>query len=534
MKRSARHAGDTGDSGRVARRVLESRDFAASATDEALEAVEGLCASARSHGADLSTLSEVAHRTAASEAEGVARAVSGLVGSTRDLVAKALAQGAAQHEAATRGVRAAEIIAGLASEVRAITADARLLAINANIASTRLGHSGMAAAVIATRVQGLAAEIAGEARDLADLSRELSEILPSIATRSGALREECSTFSDRASGLLAQIERSHASAGDQIAAEVVAGERRVTAVIAHATAIDRRLREHRPVEALLERASRSAASGETDAAHASLDRAVELSLASISPASEELLSLNAVSIEQSDALARLAEVFAVDPGMGGLGGASQPLRAAVDDFVGAARQLIEEQRRAVDLAVESAARRQGIGESSRRLVLEARMLTLAIRVEAGHIGATGAELVQIAAQLDTFTRRLDGSVGGADTSIRGLRALFTELLSCSRAISVLIESFARGAPHLGSELDHALERAAGDAGRALEASRERARALLAASHELIPHLQFQDRLTQEIRLLQGSLSGSSEAAPEKSFLETSDAGGMAAGDLVLF
>lgn len=525
MKPGARQAGDAS----LARRALESRDFAASATDAALDAVEGLCASARSHGADLSALSEVAHRAAASEAEGVAQAVRGLVGSTRDLVAKALAQGAAQHEAATRGVRAAEIIAGLASEVRAITADARLLAINANIASTRLGHTGMAAAVIATRVQGLAAEIAGEARDLADLSRELSEILPPIATRSGALRDESSTFSDRASELLAQIERSHASAGEQITAEVVAGERRVAAVIAHATAIDRRLREHRPVEGLLERASRSAATGDTDAAHASLDRAAELSLASIAPASEELLSLNGVSIEQSDALARLADVFAVD-----LGGASQPLRAALDDFVVAARQIIEDQRRAVDLAVESASRRQGIGESSRRLVLEARMLTLAIRVEAGRIGPAGAELVQIAAQLDTFTRRLDGSVGGADTSIRSLRALFAELLACSRAISVLIESFARGAPHLGAELEHALVRAAGDAGRAVEASQERARALLAASHELIPHLQFQDRLTQEIRLLQGALTGSSETAPEKSFLETADAGGMAAGEMVLF
>lgn len=115
MKRSARQAGD---SGRVARRVLESRDFAASATDAALDAVEGRAPRAVPTARISSALSEVAHRAAASEAEGVAQAVRDLVAPLADPAAKALAQGAAQHEAATRGVRAAEIIAGFASEVR--------------------------------------------------------------------------------------------------------------------------------------------------------------------------------------------------------------------------------------------------------------------------------------------------------------------------------------------------------------------------------------------------------------------------------
>lgn len=529
MSRSLR-----GDAPSVARRTLESRDFAASATDAALDAVGALCAAARSHGADLSALSAVARSAGGGGAEGVARAVGDLVGSTRTLLSRALDQGSAQHDVATRGVGVAALIAGLAREVTGIMAEARLLAINANIASTRLGHTGMASAVIATRVQGLAAELAGEARSLADLSSALSEALPRIADRSGALRTSSSGLSDRSSELLAEIEASRASMGEQIAAEVVASERRVAQVIEHAQRIDAQLREHRGVEALLDHAGSSAASGDTRATFASLDRAAERSLSSIAPASEHLLALNGVAAEQTEALARLADALAQDGGSDSIGEASQALRGAVAGFVESSRRTIEEQRGAIDAAAQHAARGRGITEGCRRLVLEARMLTLAIRVEAGRIGGSGAELLQIAAQLDTFTRRLDDIMSGADTNTRELRALLAQLEAGSRSVADSIGSFARTAPQLGAALDLTLERAANDAREALSASRERADAVLAASHELVTCLQFQDRLTQELRLLQSALTGEAPA-PEKSFLQTSHKdGSLASGELVLF
>lgn len=171
------------------------------------------------------------------------------------------------------------------------------------------------------------------------------------------------------------------------------------------------------------------ASGDTDAAHASLDCAEpELSLASIAPASEELLSSTACP--------------------------SSSVRRA-----GAARRRVRGRpRRRLAAAARRPRRLRGRGAADHRRPAPGGRFRGRVRVPSpGHRreqptpGAGGADA-------DARHPRRGGSasarparsscrsppsststcsvrVGGADTSIRGLRALFAELLSCSRAIS---------------------------------------------------------------------------------------------------
>jgi ABC-type transporter Mla subunit MlaD len=520
----------------LARRIDASRVFVTDATLGALTAVRGLSASARAHEKDLSSLAAVA-RSAASRAEndgGVAGAVRDLVGATRTLVAVVRDKGRAQHDAATRAARSAEAIAALARDVGAVTTNARLLAINANVAATKLGHVGRAASVISTRVHALSCEMAAEAENLGELSHELTALLPAIAERTAALVEAGEAFSGRASTMLARVEELHASLGGHVAGEIRECEQRVHEVAAHASAIDAGLRAHREAESLLQAARQQAAAGDGAGTVQTLERTIQASIACVTPANDRLMALNDLARRQGAALTGLSARFGGDGTEADLTGLSRSLASLVEAFVREARGHIEEQLRGVELAVQSEGRRYGAAEACRRLVMESRMLTLAVRVEAARIGAHGAGILPIADQLGGFTDQLDGAVAGAATTTEALRTLLTRLRAHSQTITDATESFAAAAERAQHDLEEALRHAGGGVEAALGRSRERAQSLLDASHALITQLQFQDRLTQELRSIQTAVASPESTAPAKSFLDTKNDDGLSAGELMLF
>jgi hypothetical protein len=519
--------------GELVERIEQSRAFTADATRSALAAVGALGASIRTHAEDLSVLAALARGAGRHEAgAGVTSAVEGMVQCTRVLSGRVHSMATEQHQAAARGAQALESIAALAREVDVVTADARLLGVNANIAATRLGHLGTAAAVIATRVQGFAAEMATEGRELTQLTREIVAVLPAITARSAGLLEESQALSQQTSERLAEIEGAHGAVGSELSSGVSDCERNAAAALSRVHSVETALRAHLSVEELLGDAADAAAAGdEADAARA-LERASRSSLAAVVPISDHLAALNDTAEAQRGALAHLAAGFR---GSGSLGSASRALTQAIDGFVRTARATLAEQLTAAGAAVASEQRWRGTVDACRSLVMEARMLSLAVRVEAGRIGERGAEMVQIADQLAGFTARLDRVIAEIGVAMRTLRTQLEQLVPQSRSLSESVEAFAASAPRLGAALEAALSQATSEVERAVAASEERARALLGASHDLVGCLQFQDRLTQELRAIEDTLRAPSRAVPTKTFLETKrEEGGLGAGELALF
>lgn len=282
------------------------------------------------------------------------------------------------------------------------------------------------------------------------------------------------------------------------------------------------------------RAQRDAVAGDGAGTVRTLERTIQASIACVTPANDRLMALNDLARRQGAALSGLATRFGGDGSEADLTALSRGLAALVEAFVTEARTLIEEQLHGVELAVQSEGRRYGAAEACRRLVMESRMLTLAVRVEAARIGAQGAGILPIADQLGGFTDLLDGAVAGAATTTEALRALLTRLRAHSQNITDATESFAAAAERAQRDLEEALRHAGGGVEAALSRSRERAQSLLDASHALITQLQFQDRLTQELRSIQGAVTSPEPTAPTKTFLDTKNDDGLSAGELMLF
>lgn len=517
----------------VAGRVDRAGEFAARSIAEARASSAALSRCAREQAAALSTLVSAAHGAAAEGggASGLTAATSDLVDVTRALVDRVKARCASQEAAASRAVSSAESLATFARDVTAVAADARLVALNANVVASRLGHTGVAAAVISRRVQAFAIETQAEVHGLVELSRELTLLLPSIAEKTASVRAATARFRATSEAQLARVEATRDMLARQLRGEVGACGERARGIAAQALAIEADLGAHFVVEDLLAEAASASRSGDVGATGAALDAAITASLAHVSPASERLAALNALASQQVEALASLVRALRGD---GDLDGASRELTGDVGSFVASTRADLEEQGRSVASALAAEARRSGADEACRRMVMEANLLTLAVRVEAGRLGDQGLEIVPIAEHLGAFSASLHRVVAGAASSTSELRRLLLQIQSEGKLVSAAVEAFAASAPRARGALDRAMDRVTSGVVGALEASRARAGALLTASHDLIGTLQFQDRLTQEVTALAGAIRAPGEALPERSFLETKPEGGLSAGDLMLF
>lgn len=128
----------------------------------------------------------------------------------RNHVKDMTARAAAQDERARRAAIEARHIIDLAASIDRLAGEARLLAVNARIESSRLGAQSAGFEVLATEMQRLSDEVASTNEQVEDIAARLGQDLPAIAAHAQTLRTSMEEFAGLAR---AQIEQTDQGVG---------------------------------------------------------------------------------------------------------------------------------------------------------------------------------------------------------------------------------------------------------------------------------------------------------------------------------
>lgn len=139
--------------------------------------------------------------------EGVGRLIGTQASMLRELVKEMSGRAAAQDERARQAAAAAKGIADLAQSIERLASEARLLAVNARIESSRLGAHSAGFEVLASEMQRLSDEVAGANERVSELAARLGTDLPWIAQHARDLRAAMEGFAVSAADRLEETER---------------------------------------------------------------------------------------------------------------------------------------------------------------------------------------------------------------------------------------------------------------------------------------------------------------------------------------
>ena len=133
----------------------------------------------------------------------------------REHVREMSGRAAAQDERARHAAAAAKSIAELAMAIERLAGEARLLAVNARIESSRLGAHSAGFEVLAAEMQRLSDEVAGANERVSELAARLGTDLPWIAQHARDLRGAMEGFASSSASRLEDTERGvHALRAD--------------------------------------------------------------------------------------------------------------------------------------------------------------------------------------------------------------------------------------------------------------------------------------------------------------------------------
>lgn len=125
----------------------------------------------------------------------------------RDHAREMSARAAVQDERARQAAAAAKSIADLAASIDRLAGEARLLAVNARIESSRLGAHSAGFEVLASEMQRLSDEVAGANERVSELAARLGTDLPQIAQHARDFLTAMQSFAETASTKLDETER---------------------------------------------------------------------------------------------------------------------------------------------------------------------------------------------------------------------------------------------------------------------------------------------------------------------------------------
>jgi methyl-accepting chemotaxis protein len=101
-----------------------------------------------------------------------------------------------QSEVAQRSMLLGQSIAGFVETIGRISTAARILTINGQIESVRMGSQGAAFAVIANQMRDLSREVQRANQSISELAADLQELMPVLAGNAGGLLKMTESFSD--------------------------------------------------------------------------------------------------------------------------------------------------------------------------------------------------------------------------------------------------------------------------------------------------------------------------------------------------
>jgi methyl-accepting chemotaxis protein len=117
-----------------------------------------------------------------------------------------------QAELALRALELTKRIATLGEQITSISKEARILTLNADIESKRLGKSGAAFSAIAQEMRHLSASVHSTNRMVSELTEDLTRILPKLAASSHDMLRQSDVFSGQLVNQLADVQAAYDAA----------------------------------------------------------------------------------------------------------------------------------------------------------------------------------------------------------------------------------------------------------------------------------------------------------------------------------
>lgn len=213
---------------RVVERVREVNGTTETEVNNAARHVATIVDRARSYVVDsqhvLGSLDGTSH-------DGVGGLLSIMSTLVRNHVKDMSARAAVQDERARRAALLAKNIVDLASAIDRLASEARLLAVNARIESSRLGAQSAGFEVLATEMQRLSDEVASTNEQVEDLAARLGHDLPAIAAHAQALRTSMEEFATHATHQINATDRGVSLLHEKVAVVSKQGEDVMEAIL---------------------------------------------------------------------------------------------------------------------------------------------------------------------------------------------------------------------------------------------------------------------------------------------------------------
>lgn len=417
--------------------------------------------------------------------------------------------------------------------IQEVARDAGILALNAQISAVHTGRDGAAADAIAARMRAVATEVASLSKTVGTLASETAREISELdrlsadgctgadewaATLEPALQACALSFATLCEGLAKASEQGRATERSAVGeAQAV-----LAALVSHDELLPTlgALVDAEPEEAReCARAIVAASTEQIARTTAALGRVNDAARAHLG-----LLDGLRPQLDAEDAQGFRGRLSALEVELACFLSSHRDWSKLAGQSVGRARARAPELARTVD--------------EMHRIALELSMLGVATRVEAARLGDRGTDFRAVGERI----QELVAAVRGA---LRRNMGFSGELARALGSIAGAVHGLERSTLEFSETLEADLrdqERASESALRAVddafESTRLGACAIRDASFEAIRHLQFQDRMTQELESIERILDAGEDpdalALVPSHLGTTSDTESLASGDCVLF
>ncbi len=131
-----------------------------------------------------------------------------------------------QAELAMRALELTKSIARFGDQITRISMEARILTLNADIESKRLGKAGAAFGAIAGEMRHLSASVHSTNQAVAQLAGDLTRILPKLAASSHEMLRHSESFSEQLVRQLADVQGAYDAAQQSVTEALSEGQQR--------------------------------------------------------------------------------------------------------------------------------------------------------------------------------------------------------------------------------------------------------------------------------------------------------------------
>jgi methyl-accepting chemotaxis protein len=137
-----------------------------------------------------------------------------------------------QAELAMRALELTKSIARFGDQITRISMEARILTLNADIESKRLGKAGAAFGAIAGEMRHLSASVHSTNQAVAQLAGDLTRILPKLAASSHEMLQHSDSFSEQLVRQLADVQAAYDAAQHSVTDALSEGQQRAERIFA--------------------------------------------------------------------------------------------------------------------------------------------------------------------------------------------------------------------------------------------------------------------------------------------------------------